>query len=102
MELTKKFLQKLQKRKEFEERKTKILIALIEPSEKTKQELNYTEKYHIYANLFERKIECDCMGYIAHKHCKHSEKYQKFWDENNLWENIDSGRNLTKPTNDIA
>ncbi len=48
-----------------------ILIRKFEPSEKTKKELNFNEKYDVWWNTLTNKIICDCPGFYFNGHCKH-------------------------------
>jgi len=58
-----------------------MLLKVVKPSEKTKKELNLPEdfRYQVIMNRKTGEINCDCLGYIVHKKCKHVEPFKEFF-----------------------
>ena len=59
-----------------------VLIQIIKPSEKSKKQLGFDDefRYHTWWNKKkgkEARIKHDCMGYIQHKHCIHTDELLK-------------------------
>lgn len=54
-----------------------ILIRKFEPSEKTKKELNFYEKYDVWWNTKTNKIICDCPGFYFNGRCKHIKEFKE-------------------------
>jgi len=56
-----------------------VIIGEEKPSEKTKKLLDLPDDwvYHIMLDFKSGKLKCDCLGFMAHGHCKHTEKYKK-------------------------
>jgi len=60
-----------------------VIIRKFKPSEKTKRQLGLPDnfEYLVVYNPKTKKLSCDCMGYITHKHCKHTKYFESFIKE---------------------
>lgn len=53
-----------------------ILLRKLEPSEKTKKTLNWSEKYEIWWHPETGELLCDCPGFVFREKCKHVEVWK--------------------------
>jgi hypothetical protein len=60
-----------------------IILKKFKPSEKTKKQLNLPDdfEYLVVYNPKTQKISCDCLGFITHGHCRHSDYFRSFINE---------------------
>lgn len=54
-----------------------VLLKKIEPSERTKKELNFKDKYEIWWHSETNELICDCPGFIFKGKCKHTKEWQE-------------------------
>jgi hypothetical protein len=76
---------KIQQKEKIRQALMKKLIILkkFKPSERTKKQLNLPDDFE-YVVVYDpktKKISCDCMGFITHKHCRHSDYFRSFIEE---------------------
>jgi hypothetical protein len=60
-----------------------IILKKFKPSERTKKQLNLPDDFE-YVVVYDpktKKISCDCMGFITHKHCRHGDYFRSFIEE---------------------
>jgi hypothetical protein len=60
-----------------------VILRKFKPSEKTKKQLNLPDDF-MYVVVYDpktKKISCDCLGFITHKHCRHSDYFKSFIQE---------------------
>jgi hypothetical protein len=60
-----------------------VILRKFKPSEKTKRQLGLPDdfEYLVVYNPKTKKLSCDCMGFITHKHCKHTKYFESFIKE---------------------
>jgi hypothetical protein len=72
-------LQLRQRMKLLEAMKKQIIILKkVKPSEKTKKQLGLPDDFY-YLVIYDpqtKRLSCDCMGFITHKHCKHTKYFE--------------------------
>lgn len=54
-----------------------VLIKMINPSEKTKKQLNFNDKYQLWWHPETNKIVCDCPGFTFKGKCKHIKEWSE-------------------------
>jgi hypothetical protein len=76
---------KIQQKEKIRQALMKKLIILkkFKPSERTKKQLNLPDdfEYIVVYNPKTKKISCDCLGWITHKHCKHTDYFRSLIEE---------------------
>jgi hypothetical protein len=60
-----------------------IILKKFKPSEKTKKQLNLPDdfEYVVIYNPKTKELTCDCMGFMTHHHCHHSDYFKSFIKE---------------------